>query len=32
MSQLLTLSQLHEQGVLSDADYEAAKRRILDQK
>jgi hypothetical protein len=32
MAQLLTLSQLHEQGVLSDADYEAAKRRILDQK
>jgi uncharacterized protein YbaR (Trm112 family) len=31
MSQLLTLTELHRQGVLSDADYEAAKRRILEQ-
>ena len=26
------LAQLHDQGVLSDADYEAAKRRVLEQK
>ena len=32
VSQLLTLTQLHDQGVLSDADYEAAKRRVLGQK
>jgi uncharacterized protein YbaR (Trm112 family) len=32
ISQLQKLAQLHQQGVLSDADYEAAKRRILDQR
>ena len=32
ITQLEKLAQLHDQGVLSDADYEAAKRRILDQK
>ena len=32
ITQLQKLAQLHEQGVLSDADYEAAKRRVLDQK
>ena len=32
LSQLRKLAQLHEDGVLSDAHYEAAKRRILDQK
>ncbi len=32
LSQLRKLAQLHEQGVLSDAHYETAKRRILDQK
>ena len=31
MSQLRKLAQLHDQGVLSDAAYTAAKRRILDQ-
>jgi putative oligomerization/nucleic acid binding protein len=30
--QLQKLAQLHDQGVLSDADYEAAKRRVLGQK
>jgi hypothetical protein len=29
LSQLQKLAQLHDQGVLSDADYEAAKRRLL---
>ena len=32
ISQLNQLTQLHDQGVLSDDDYEAAKRRILGQK
>jgi zinc-ribbon family len=32
LSQLRKLAQLHEDGVLSDAHYETAKRRILDQK
>jgi hypothetical protein len=32
ISQLRKLADLHDQGVLSDADYEAAKRRILEQK
>ena len=32
ISQLRNLAQLHDQGVLSDADYEAAKRRGLEQK
>jgi len=32
ISQLRKLAQLHDQGVLSDADYEAAKRRVLEQK
>ena len=32
ISQLRKLADLHEQGVLSDADYEAAKRRVLGQK
>ena len=32
ISQLQKLAQLHDQGVLSDADYEAAKRRVLEQK
>jgi len=31
LSQLQKLIQLHEQGVLSDADFEAAKRRVLGQ-
>jgi hypothetical protein len=31
ISQLQKLAQLHDQGVLSDAHYEAAKRRILEQ-
>ena len=31
ITQLQKLAQLHEQGVLSDADYEAAKRRVLEQ-
>ena len=31
ISHLHQLAQLHSQGVLSDADYAAAKRRILDQ-
>jgi hypothetical protein len=31
ISQLRKLAQLHDQGVLSDAHYEAAKRRILEQ-
>ncbi|HEY1322385.1 MAG TPA: zinc-ribbon domain-containing protein [Streptosporangiaceae bacterium] len=30
--QLRKLAQLHDQGVLSDAHYEAAKRRVLEQK
>jgi Short C-terminal domain len=30
--QLRKLADLHDQGVLSDADYEAAKRRVLEQK
>jgi hypothetical protein len=32
LSQLRKLAQLHEDGVLSDAHYETAKRRILDQR
>jgi Short C-terminal domain len=32
IAQLQKLAQLHDQGVLSDADYEAAKRRLLEQK
>jgi hypothetical protein len=32
ISQLRKLAQLHDQGVLSDVHYEAAKRRILEQK
>jgi Short C-terminal domain/zinc-ribbon family len=32
IAQLQTLAQLHDQGLLSDADYEAAKRRVLEQK
>jgi hypothetical protein len=32
LSQLRNLAQLHDQGVLSDAHYEAAKRRLLEQK
>ena len=32
ISQLRKLAQLHDQGVLSDADYEAAKRRLLEHK
>jgi zinc-ribbon family/Short C-terminal domain len=32
ISHLRSLAQLHDQGVLSDADYEAAKRRVLEQK
>jgi hypothetical protein len=32
ISQLQKLAQLHDQGVLSDADYEAAKRRVLEEK
>ena len=32
ISQLRKLAQLHDQGVLSDAEYEAAKRRVLEQK
>jgi hypothetical protein len=32
IAQLQKLAQLHDQGVLSDADYETAKRRVLDQK
>jgi len=31
MAQLRQLARLHDQGVLSDAAYEAAKRRVLDQ-
>jgi hypothetical protein len=31
ITQLQKLAQLHDQGVLSDADYEAAKRRVLEQ-
>ena len=31
MAQLHKLAKLHEEGVLSDAHYESAKRRILDQ-
>src|SRR5215469_6215638 len=31
MAQLKKLAKLHEEGVLSDAHYESAKRRILDQ-
>jgi hypothetical protein len=31
MAQLQKLAKLHEEGVLSDAHYESAKRRILDQ-
>jgi Short C-terminal domain len=31
ISQLQKLAQLHDQGVLSDAHYEAAKRRVLQQ-
>ena len=31
MSQLRKLAQLHDQGVLSDADYESAKRRLIQQ-
>jgi len=32
ISQLRKLAQLHDQGVLSDAEYEAAKRCVLEQK
>jgi len=32
ISQLRKLAELHDQGVLSDAHYEAAKRRVLEQK
>ena len=32
ITHLQELAQLHDQGVLSDADYEAAKRRVLEQK
>jgi hypothetical protein len=32
ISQLRKLAELHDQGVLSDADYEAAKRRVLERK
>lgn len=32
ISHLRTLAQLHDQGLLSDAQYEAAKRRVLEQK
>jgi hypothetical protein len=32
ISQLRRLADLHDQGVLSDIDYEAAKRRVLEQK
>jgi hypothetical protein len=32
IAHLQKLAQLHDQGVLSDADYEAAKRRVLEQK
>lgn len=32
ISQLRKLAELHDQGVLSDADYEAAKRRVLEQR
>jgi len=32
IDQLHDLARLHEQGVLSDADYAAAKRRILEQR
>jgi uncharacterized protein YbaR (Trm112 family) len=32
VSQLHGLAQLHDQGVLSDEQYEAAKRRVLEQK
>ncbi|HEY1346012.1 MAG TPA: zinc-ribbon domain-containing protein [Streptosporangiaceae bacterium] len=32
ITHLQKLAQLHDQGVLSDADYEAAKRRVLEQR
>jgi hypothetical protein len=32
MAQLQKLAKLHEEGVLSDAHYESAKRRVLDQR
>jgi len=32
LSQLQKLARLHDQGVLSDDDYEAAKRRVLGHK
>jgi len=32
ISQLQDLAQLHDGGVLSDAEYETAKRRVLEQK
>ena len=32
IAHLQKLAQLHDQGVLSDVDYEAAKRRVLEQK
>jgi hypothetical protein len=32
ISQLRKLARLHDQGVLSDAHYEAAKRRVLEQR
>jgi hypothetical protein len=32
IAQLHKLAQLHDQGVLSDEQYEAAKRRVLEQK
>jgi hypothetical protein len=31
IAHLRQLAQLHDQGVLSDADFEAAKRRVLEQ-
>jgi hypothetical protein len=32
ISQLRKLALLHDQGVLSDADYTAAKQRVIEQK
>jgi len=32
IAHLQQLAQLHDQGVLSDADYEAAKRRVLEER
>jgi hypothetical protein len=31
IAQLRKLAELHDQGVLSDAAYEAAKRRVINQ-